>query len=110
MEMQAGFEEGICVVSFGMSNIIYTMQYLSCMAILSDGGGPGTISQLLMIDEFMTRLAFELDKDHDELRPADYFDLMSGVGFGGQVPGSALGPHINIDMLDSPPFYWAAFV
>lgn len=45
------------------------------------------MSQLRMLDEFMIRLAFELDVDvdMDEIRPADYFDLMGGVGFGGLV-------------------------
>ena len=31
----------------------------------------------------MTRLAYELDIEGNELCPADYFDLMGGVGFGG---------------------------
>jgi len=33
----------------------------------------------------MTRLAYEMDVEADELQPADYFDLMGGVGFGGCV-------------------------
>jgi hypothetical protein len=33
----------------------------------------------------MFRLAFRPDAEMDELRPADYFDLMGGVGFGGLV-------------------------
>ena len=43
------------------------------------------MSQLRILDEFMLRLAFKLDVEVDELRPADYFDLMGGVGFGGLV-------------------------
>ncbi|KIM22877.1 hypothetical protein M408DRAFT_276762 [Serendipita vermifera MAFF 305830] len=31
----------------------------------------------------MNRLAFELKLDEEEVRPADYFDMMAGVGFGG---------------------------
>lgn len=38
-----------------------------------------------MLSEFMTRIAYELDHEKEELRPADYFDLMGGVGFGGLV-------------------------
>ncbi|KIM32453.1 hypothetical protein M408DRAFT_39468, partial [Serendipita vermifera MAFF 305830] len=48
-----------------------------------DGGGPGTYSQLLIVREYMTRLAFDQGTDANELIPADYFDLMGGVGFGG---------------------------
>lgn len=33
----------------------------------------------------MSRLAYELDTDKENLRPADYFDMMGGVGFGGYV-------------------------
>jgi hypothetical protein len=33
----------------------------------------------------MLRLAFKPGVNVDELRPADYFDLMGGVGFGGLV-------------------------
>jgi hypothetical protein len=40
---------------------------------------------LLIVEEFMVRLAFESDLDVNQLRPADYFDLMGGVGFGGPV-------------------------
>jgi hypothetical protein len=43
------------------------------------------MSQLRILDEFMLRLAFKPDAEIDELRPADYFDLMGGVGFGGFV-------------------------
>jgi hypothetical protein len=50
-----------------------------------DGGGPGSISQLLFIQEFLRRIEFDLDLDEDTLRPADYWDLMGGVGFGGHV-------------------------
>ena len=31
----------------------------------------------------MTRMAYELDIEGNGLYPADYFDLMGGVGFGG---------------------------
>jgi len=48
-----------------------------------DSGGPGTYSQLLILKEYMSRLANDLGIDEEEVYPADYFDLMGGVGFGG---------------------------
>ncbi|KIM24435.1 hypothetical protein M408DRAFT_47959, partial [Serendipita vermifera MAFF 305830] len=50
-----------------------------------DNGGPGTYSQLLILREQMSRLASDLQVAEDEVYPADYFDLMGGVGFGGLV-------------------------
>jgi hypothetical protein len=44
----------------------------------------------------MTHLAFESDVDAEELRPADYFDLMGGVGFGGCVPSQ--GPRRTLTL------------
>jgi len=52
---------------------------------LEDGGGPGSMSQLLLIKEVLRRIEFRLDLDEDTIRPADHFDLMGGVGFGGYV-------------------------
>jgi hypothetical protein len=37
---------------------------------------------LLIIKEYMSRLANDLGEE-EEVYPADYFDLMGGVGFGG---------------------------
>ncbi|KIM30293.1 hypothetical protein M408DRAFT_296513 [Serendipita vermifera MAFF 305830] len=56
--------DGICILSF-------------------DNGGPGAYSQLLILKEQMRRLASDLHAGEDEIYPADYFDLMGGVGFGG---------------------------
>jgi len=49
----------------------------------ADNGGPGTYSQLLILREYMTRLANDLDVAEEGIYPADYFDMMGGVGFGG---------------------------
>ncbi|KIM20957.1 hypothetical protein M408DRAFT_305863 [Serendipita vermifera MAFF 305830] len=57
---------GLCVLSF-------------------DNGGPGTYSQLLILKEYMDRLASDLRVSEDDVYPADYFDLIGGVGFGGYV-------------------------
>ncbi|KIM22788.1 hypothetical protein M408DRAFT_332743 [Serendipita vermifera MAFF 305830] len=56
--------DGICILSF-------------------DNGGPGTYSQLLILQEYMSRLASDLCVAEGDVYPADYFDLMGGVGFGG---------------------------
>ncbi|KIM28992.1 hypothetical protein M408DRAFT_329034 [Serendipita vermifera MAFF 305830] len=58
--------DGLCILSF-------------------DSGGPGTYSQLLILKEYMSRLASDLTVAEDDVYPADYFDLMGGVGFGGLV-------------------------
>lgn len=50
-----------------------------------DAGGPGTFSQLLIIKEYMTRLANDIGVDESDIYAADYFELMGGVGFGGLV-------------------------
>jgi hypothetical protein len=49
----------------------------------TDSGGPGTYSQLLIIREYMVRLSNDIDIDEEDVYPADYFDLIGGVGFGG---------------------------
>ena len=51
----------------------------------SDSGGPGSISQLHILDEVMTRLEFEVPSEGVKPFPANHFDLMGGVGFGGLV-------------------------
>ena len=49
----------------------------------ADSGGPGTYSQLLILKDYISRLSADLDVVEDGLCPADYFDLIGGVGFGG---------------------------
>jgi hypothetical protein len=51
----------------------------------TDSGGPGTYSQLLILKEYMSRLANDLGCNEDEIYPADHFDMMGGVGFGGSA-------------------------
>ena len=62
--------------------------------ISEDGGGPGSISQLLFIKELLRRIEFDLDLDEDTLRPSDYWDLMGGVGFGGYI--SSLSAYLEL--------------
>jgi hypothetical protein len=50
-----------------------------------DSGGPGTYSQLLIVKEYMVRLANDSGIDEGDIYPADHFDLIGGVGFGGYV-------------------------
>jgi len=47
-----------------------------------DSGGPGSISQLLILKECMNRLEYELDVEENTLYPADHFDLFGAVGYG----------------------------
>jgi len=48
-----------------------------------DSGGPGAYSQLLILKEYMIRRADDLGVSEEDLYPADFFELMGGVGFGG---------------------------
>lgn len=82
MSQKDNDDAGICILSFGQYS---HDESVSVSLSLLDGGGPGTYSQLLIVKEYMTRLAFDLGTDVDELLPANYFDLMGGVGFGGCV-------------------------
>ena len=50
---------------------------------MADSGGPGTYSQLLLMKEYMKRIAAITNVDESNVYVADYFDLMGGVGFGG---------------------------
>ncbi|KIM21446.1 hypothetical protein M408DRAFT_333464 [Serendipita vermifera MAFF 305830] len=61
-----------------------------------DNGGPGTYSQLLIVKEYMARIAHDFEVDECDVYPADYFDLMGGVGFGG-LAALLLG-HLRLDM------------
>ncbi|KIM19849.1 hypothetical protein M408DRAFT_30865 [Serendipita vermifera MAFF 305830] len=64
MSLKDSSDEGICILSF-------------------DSGGPGTYSQLLILKNYMDQMAIFQDMKNEDLYPADYFDLMGGVGFGG---------------------------
>ncbi|KIM30191.1 hypothetical protein M408DRAFT_294987 [Serendipita vermifera MAFF 305830] len=64
MRLEDISDTGICILSF-------------------DNGGPGTYSQLLMIKKYMEILSEKLGISEEVVRPADHFDLMTGVGFGG---------------------------
>ncbi|KIM22761.1 hypothetical protein M408DRAFT_279258 [Serendipita vermifera MAFF 305830] len=56
------------------------------ISILSlDSGGPSVYSQLLILKEYMARLAGDLDTKEEMLYPADFFDLMGGAGFGALI-------------------------
>ncbi|KIM22416.1 hypothetical protein M408DRAFT_79080, partial [Serendipita vermifera MAFF 305830] len=48
-------------------------------------GGPGAYSQLLILNEYMNRVAANMNKDIGNIYPADYFDIISGIGFGGLI-------------------------
>jgi hypothetical protein len=50
----------------------------------SDGGGPGVISQLLIVNELMHQIQWKL-KLEDVPRPCDYAEMMVGSGLGAYV-------------------------
>jgi hypothetical protein len=50
----------------------------------SDGGGPGVISQLLIVDELMHQIQWAL-KLEEVPRPCDYTEMMVGSGLGAYV-------------------------
>ncbi|KIM20749.1 hypothetical protein M408DRAFT_123984 [Serendipita vermifera MAFF 305830] len=64
MEAPSEPKPGLCIVSF-------------------DGGGPGAISQLAILQEIMGRSFYDPSNDGEEPCPADSWDMMGGVGFGG---------------------------
>ena len=75
---------GIRILSLGMHiPSLYTSDDIDGAG--KDSGGPGTYSQLLIIKEYMVRLANDLGINEGDVYPADYFDLIGGVGFGGYV-------------------------
>ena len=80
--MSAEEEKGICILSFGMF-LISSVHYSNGHS--EDNVGPGTYSQLLLVKEYMDRISIHQGIDASDVVPADYFDLMGGVGFGGYV-------------------------
>jgi len=51
---------------------------------LSDGGGIRGLSELLILQEIMSRIQHD-EKLADVPRPCDYFDLIGGTSTGGYV-------------------------
>lgn len=50
--------------------------------LVLDGGDTRCLSQLIVLDELMTRLKHDLKRD---VRPCEYFHLITGVGAAGVV-------------------------
>ena len=48
----------------------------------TDGGGIRGLSELVVLEEIMNRIKYDLDVDGD-LLPADFFDLIGGTSTGG---------------------------
>jgi hypothetical protein len=80
--------DAVCILSFGKHPM---HDDATDWSRYSDSGGPGTHSQLLIVNEMMVRLAHDLNQgskkmqENDIAYAADHFDLMGGVGFGGWV-------------------------
>ncbi|PVF94377.1 hypothetical protein CPB86DRAFT_789132 [Serendipita vermifera] len=53
--------------------------------VVFDEGGAGTYSQLLIVKEYMAKIAFATQVRTQDVYPADFFDMMGGVGFGGVI-------------------------
>ena len=73
---------GVSLLSLGESSMVQLIS-LACLTQATDGGGPGSISQLRILQEYVTRLAYDRDIDVDLVLIADLFDLIGGVSFGG---------------------------
>ncbi|KAL6407343.1 kinesin light chain [Ilyonectria robusta] len=54
-----------------------------CLLAL-DGGGIRGLSELLVLEEIMNRIKYDVDED-DDLLPADFFDLIGGTSTGGLI-------------------------
>ncbi|POR32898.1 Uncharacterized protein TPAR_06903 [Tolypocladium paradoxum] len=52
-----------------------------CLLAL-DGGGVRGLSELVVLEEIMNRIKYDLDLDGDPV-PADFFDLIGGTSTGG---------------------------
>ena len=75
---------GLCIVSFGQSTPRVRITLISNRFAwpFQDSGGPGSISQLRILKEFMNRLEYDRNVDKNTLYPADHFDLFGAVGYG----------------------------
>ncbi|PVF95037.1 FabD/lysophospholipase-like protein, partial [Serendipita vermifera] len=62
-----------------------------------DGGGPGCYSQLVILKGIMCRIAYDEDKEPEELLPGDYFDFIGGTGFGAYISFMLGTLRMNID-------------
>lgn len=65
---------------FGLNHaaLAYVLFINSC----ADGGGIRGLSELLILEEIMSRIKFDLKMTDDPL-PADFFDLIGGTSTGG---------------------------
>lgn len=63
----------------------YNASPVRYLTLASDGGGPGSLAQLRIIEEYTSRLSHDQGVDADAIFPADLFDAIGGVGFGAYV-------------------------
>lgn len=85
MSIKDDESKGICILSLGTPFIQTQGVGATELSDCTDNGGPGTYSQLIILKDYMSRLANDLGVDEEDVYPADHFDLMGGVGFGGWV-------------------------
>jgi hypothetical protein len=84
-DVDKGMDKGVRILSLGMRFVSLKNPGDDIDGTNKDSGGPGTYSQLLIINGYMVRLANDLGVNEEDVYPADYFDLIGGVGFGGCV-------------------------
>lgn len=80
MDRQDKQGDGIRLLSLG--KLIHLYLRLITDSSLEDGGGSGSLSQLRIIGEYMSRLAHDKRVSVDSVFPADLLDMIGGVGFG----------------------------
>jgi patatin-like phospholipase/acyl hydrolase len=59
-----------------------------------DGGGPGCYSQLVILKEVMSIMAYDQGKDLEDMVLGDYFDFIGGTGFG--ACGTQPSPRVTL--------------
>lgn len=75
-------DKPLCLLALGK-------YYWSSLAVVAhvtnsclDGGGIRGLSELLVLEQIMERIKYDLNMDGDPL-PADFFDLIGGTSTGG---------------------------
>ena len=59
------------------------MSILRLTVMNTDGGDTRSISQLVILDEIMSRISWKDNSQHEEcIKPCEFFDLVVGVGTG----------------------------
>lgn len=75
------------IVYFGSLPLVFPLSFSSLSLILikinADADGACAIAQLLILEKYMVVLARKLNVSSAKLHPADCFQLIGGIGYGG---------------------------